>query len=85
MEDQGIKVIIDDSVKSYLVKNGYDPEYGARPVQRFIRREILAGLSKYLLQYPEIKQVHNDIKKSRESILEIASILTDGIVEEQED
>jgi hypothetical protein len=34
---------------------------------------------------PEIKQVHNDIKKSRESILEIANILTDGIVEEQED
>ena len=34
---------------------------------------------------PEIKQVHNDIKKSRESILEIANILTDGMVEEQED
>jgi len=34
---------------------------------------------------PEIKQVHNDIKKSRESILEIANILTNGMVEEQED
>ena len=39
------------------MKNGYDPEYGARPVQRIIRREILAGLSKYLLQNPEIKHV----------------------------
>ena len=34
---------------------------------------------------PEIKQVHNDIKKTRESILEIANILTDGMVEEQGD
>ena len=51
------QVKIDDSVKSYLVKNGYDPEYGARPVQRLIRRKILAGLSRYLLEYPELNQV----------------------------
>ena len=57
MADQGIKIDMDEDVKSYLVKNGYDPEYGARPVQRIIRREILAGLSKYLLQNPEIKHV----------------------------
>ena len=56
--DGDIIVKIDDTVKSYLLKNGYDPEYGARPVQRFIRSAILAGLSKYLLQYPKIKQVH---------------------------
>ena len=57
MAGQGIKIDMDEDVKSYLVKNGYDPEYGARPVQRIIRREILAGLSKYLLQNPEIKHV----------------------------
>ena len=57
MADQGIKIDMDEDVKSHLVKNGYDPEYGARPVQRIIRREILAGLSKYLLQNPEIKHV----------------------------
>ena len=57
MADQGIKIDMDEDVKSYLVKNGYDPEYGARPVQRLIRREILAGLSKYLLQHPEFNQV----------------------------
>ena len=57
MADRGIKVTINDDVKSYLVKNGYDPEYGARPVQRLIRRKILAGLSRYLLEYPELNQV----------------------------
>ena len=57
MADQKINVIIDDDVKSYLVKNGYDPEYGARPVQRLIRREILAGLSMYLLELPQLNQV----------------------------
>ena len=57
MADQGIKVKIEDDVKLYLVNNGYDPEYGARPVQRLIRREILAGLSRYLLEFPHINQV----------------------------
>ena len=57
MADQGIKVTINDDVKSYLVKNGYDPEYGARPIHRLIRSKILAGLSRYLLEYPELNQV----------------------------
>ena len=34
---------------------------------------------------PEIRQVHDDIRKSRESVLEIANILTNGMVEEVED
>jgi ATP-dependent Clp protease ATP-binding subunit ClpL len=57
MADQGITIKVNEDVKSYLVKNGYNPEYGARLVQRLIRREILAGLSKYLLQHPELNQV----------------------------
>jgi ATP-dependent Clp protease ATP-binding subunit ClpA len=44
---------IDESVKDYLVKNGYVPEYGARPINRIIKREILAELSKYILENPE--------------------------------
>ena len=57
MADRGIKVKIDDDVILYLVKNGYDTEYGARPIQRLIRREILAGLSRYLLEFPQLNQV----------------------------
>mgnify|MGYP000432694972 CR=1 FL=1 len=57
MAEQGITIKLNEDVKSYLVKNGYNPKYGARPVKRLIRREILAGLSKYLLQHPELNQV----------------------------
>jgi ATP-dependent Clp protease ATP-binding subunit ClpA len=66
MADQGIKIDMDEDVKSYLVKNGYDPEYGARPVQRLIRREILAGLSKYLLQNP--KQYHMQLTMDQDTV-----------------
>lgn len=51
--EQNITLEVDQTVKDYLVKNGYIPEYGARPINRIIKREILAELSKYILEYPE--------------------------------
>ena len=62
MADQGIKVKIEDDVKLFLVKNGYDPEYGARPIQRIIRRKILAGLSRHLLEIPGLNQITASMK-----------------------
>ena len=57
LADQNIALEIDDSVKEYLVKNGYVPEYGARPINRIIKREILAELSKYILENPDKNKV----------------------------
>jgi len=57
MKNQNIEIDIHDAVKEYLVKNGYDPQYGARPICRIIRREILVGLSRYLLEHPESIQI----------------------------
>lgn len=53
LAEQNITLEVDDSVRDYLVKNGYVPEYGARPINRIIKREILAELSKYILENPE--------------------------------
>jgi ATP-dependent Clp protease ATP-binding subunit ClpB len=53
LAEQNIKLEIDQNVKDYLVKNGYVPEYGARPINRIIKREILAELSKHILEHPE--------------------------------
>lgn len=53
LAEQNITLEVDQSVKDYLVKNGYVPEYGARPINRIIKREILSGLSKYVLEHPD--------------------------------
>lgn len=39
-EYQNMSVCVDDEVKTYLVDNGYDEKYGARPLRRLIQREI---------------------------------------------
>ncbi|MCJ7802247.1 MAG: AAA family ATPase, partial [Candidatus Marinimicrobia bacterium] len=54
--EQNITLKIDESVKNYLIKNGYIPEYGARPINRLKKREILAKLSKYMLEHPDTNQ-----------------------------
>ena len=33
-----------------MVENGYDPEYGARPVKRLIQRELVNQLAKATLE-----------------------------------
>jgi len=38
---KNIKLDISEKVKKYLVKKGYDPTYGARPLKRVIQNEIL--------------------------------------------
>jgi ATP-dependent Clp protease ATP-binding subunit ClpB len=53
LSEQNINLEIDQSVKDYLVQNGYVPEYGARPIKRLITRKILTALSKYILEFPE--------------------------------
>ncbi len=53
LAEQNITLEVDQTVKDYLVKNGYVPEYGARPINRIIKRKILAELSKHILEHPE--------------------------------
>ena len=38
-----------DSAKSWLIKEGYDPLYGARPLRRAIQHNIENPLSKRIL------------------------------------
>ena len=43
--EKEIRVELDDEAKAYIIKEGYDPIYGARPLKRFLQKhvETLAG------------------------------------------
>ena len=49
LQQSGIKLIIDASVITYLSQEGYNPQFGARPLKRLIQRVILNELSRALL------------------------------------
>jgi ATP-dependent Clp protease ATP-binding subunit ClpB len=42
-------VIMDEQIMDYLAQEGYDPQFGARPLRRLIQTSILNALSKALL------------------------------------
>ena len=48
--DNGYVLQVSDSVRNYLVDNGYDPKFGARPLRRLIQDEIENILSEEFLK-----------------------------------
>ncbi|MHA7877453.1 MAG: ATP-dependent chaperone ClpB [Bacteroidota bacterium] len=49
LQQRDIKLLIDAPVITYLGREGYNPQFGARPLKRLIQRVILNALSKVLL------------------------------------
>lgn len=49
LQEQEIQFTLTDEAKAFLAKEGFDPQYGARPLQRAIVRHIEDRLSEALL------------------------------------
>lgn len=63
LDKQGIECTVNGGITDYLVRNGYEPEYGARPVKRLIKRDILSTISKFMLEHPDKTKIHIDYDK----------------------
>jgi ATP-dependent Clp protease ATP-binding subunit ClpB len=50
LEDRKIHVELSDAAKEHLVREGYDPMYGARPLKRTIQRRVLDPLALRVLE-----------------------------------
>ena len=49
LAENGLSIDVQPSALELLAREGYDPDFGARPVKRAIQRLLLNPLSKYLL------------------------------------
>jgi ATP-dependent Clp protease ATP-binding subunit ClpB len=63
LEDRKIHVELTDGAKDFVVAEGYDPMYGARPLKRTIQRRILDPLAMRVLEgeFKEGDQVGVDV------------------------
>ena len=50
LEERKIHVVLSDEAKELLVREGYDPVYGARPLKRTIQRRVLDPLALRVLE-----------------------------------
>ena len=49
LKDQGLKLLVQEEVKEFLAKEGFDRALGARPLRRAIQRNVEDPLSEGLL------------------------------------
>jgi ATP-dependent Clp protease ATP-binding subunit ClpB len=49
LEPQGFTLEVTPHAVAFLAEEGYDPEFGARPVKRAIQHHVLNELSKEIL------------------------------------
>ncbi len=68
VQQSGIHLEFTDYLIDYLAENGFDPQYGARPLKRLIQKEIVNQLSKRILA--------GDIDKSKPVLVDVF----DGVV-----
>ncbi len=64
----GVELQFSDYTLDYLSENGYDPQFGARPLKRLIQKQIVNQLSKKLLA--------GDVNKSQPVMVDVF----DGVV-----
>ena len=50
LEEQQLKVTLTDDAKALIVENSYDPQYGARPLRRYVQHTVETMLSKRILR-----------------------------------
>ena len=50
LDQHEIRLDVDDSAREYFAQKGFDPVYGARPLQRVMQKELMAPLSRYIIE-----------------------------------
>ncbi len=68
LDQSGIELEFSDYALEYLAENGYDPQFGARPLKRLIQKQIVNLLSKRILA--------GDIDKTKPVLVDVF----DGVV-----
>lgn len=68
LKTQGVQLEFSPFALDYLSEQGYDPQYGARPLKRVIQKEIINLLSK--------KIISGEIDKEKKVVMDVF----DGIV-----
>ncbi|MBQ9827050.1 MAG: hypothetical protein IJM62_00030, partial [Lachnospiraceae bacterium] len=47
--DREISVALTDDARDYIISKGYDPSYGARPLKRFLQKNVETLVGRIIL------------------------------------
>ena len=70
LADRGIKFVLEDAALDWLAGEGYDPQFGARPLQRVIQNKLQNPLAEALLvgEFDEGDEIAVKLDKGRDRL-----------------
>jgi ATP-dependent Clp protease ATP-binding subunit ClpC len=68
LAEHGVKIELTDAAQRWLAKEGYDPQFGARPVRRTLERHVENPLAKRLLsgEFQEGDTIVVDVRENED-------------------
>jgi ATP-dependent Clp protease ATP-binding subunit ClpB len=81
LHESGINIDFSDYALRYLALQGYDPQFGARPLKRLIQKEIVNPLSKKILagevdrSAPVLVDVFDNVVVFRNGVTKVIGLL----------
>ena len=49
LADRDVKLELSEAARAFIARQGYDPVYGARPLRRFLQRELETRIGRALV------------------------------------
>jgi ATP-dependent Clp protease ATP-binding subunit ClpA len=65
LAERSIALTITDAALALLTTEGYEPEFGARPLKRAIQTFLNVPLAQELLKHPQAHTVHADAREGK--------------------
>jgi len=65
LKENDINLTISDKALDKIIENGFDETYGARPMKRYIQREIESLVAKYIIENYDSRNIIVDVKNDK--------------------
>ncbi|MFI3200047.1 MAG: ATP-dependent chaperone ClpB [Eubacteriales bacterium] len=69
LQDKSIVIELTKEAKKYLVKGGYEPNYGARPLKRFLQKHVETLVAKLILEGTIMNNQHIVLEVSNQELI----------------
>jgi ATP-dependent Clp protease ATP-binding subunit ClpC len=79
LHQQEIEIIVDEDAQQWLAQRGYDPQLGARPLQRLIDRELRNEIARKILFTHELKAGYTAHVRLVDDRLQVDVVTTDTV------
>ena len=74
LTEKNYNIVFDNSVTKYIVEEGYDEKFGARPIKRAIQNKIEDFISENILKGEILEDVHYSLSVDVDNIVKIITV-----------